>query len=164
MEHVNHPAHYQGENGIETIEIIRHYTCDIANALKYLMRAGKKHEMGMDDTEKEIEDLKKALWYIEDFISLDQEGLIGRNAVIRDCKHLEKIPLYDLVLQTTGYSAEQITEGYPEHIQSAMRGLLQVGIIKSGAVVGSGHMCLLCSEATNAIQQRIADIKNNIKN
>ena len=31
---VNHPEHYQGENGIETIEIIRHYVCDIGNATK----------------------------------------------------------------------------------------------------------------------------------
>ena len=161
MEHVNHPKHYNSHpNGIECIDIIRHYVCDIANAIKYLWRAGLKAEMGMEDAEKEIEDLKKALWYIENFISLDQEGLIGRNAVIRDCEHLEKIPLYDLVLQTTGYSAEQITEGYPEHIQNAMRGLLQVGIIKSGAVVGSGHMCLLCSEAIKSIQQRIADLEH----
>ena len=165
MEHVNHPKHYNSHpKGIECIDIIRHYVCDIANAIKYLWRAGLKPEMGMEDAEKEIEDLEKALWYIEDFISLDQEGLIGRNAVIRDCEHLEKIPLYDLVLQATGYSAEQITEGYPENIQSAMRGLLQVGIIKSGAVVGSGHMCLLCFEAIKSIQQRIADIENNIKN
>ena len=37
MEHVNHPKHYnQHPAGIECIDIIRHYTCDIANALKYL--------------------------------------------------------------------------------------------------------------------------------
>ncbi len=47
MEHVNHPAHYQRKDGIECIDIIRHYICDIANALKYLMRAGKKQEMSM---------------------------------------------------------------------------------------------------------------------
>ena len=65
---VNHPKHYNSHpNGIECIDIIRHYVCDIANAIKYLWRAGLKPEMGMEDAEKEIEDLKKALWYIEDY-------------------------------------------------------------------------------------------------
>jgi hypothetical protein len=36
MEHVNHPAHYQRKDGIECIDIISHYVCDIANAIKYL--------------------------------------------------------------------------------------------------------------------------------
>jgi hypothetical protein len=68
MEHLNHPQHYNSHpNGIECIDIIRHYTCDIANAIKYCWRAGLKPEMGMEDAEKEIEDLKKALWYIEDY-------------------------------------------------------------------------------------------------
>lgn len=49
MEHVNNPASYQRKYGIECTDIIRHYTCDIANALKYLMRAGKKQEIGMED-------------------------------------------------------------------------------------------------------------------
>ena len=65
---VNHPKHYnQHPAGIECISIIRNYTCDIANALKYLWRAGLKFEMGKDDVVKEVEDLKKALWYIEDY-------------------------------------------------------------------------------------------------
>ena len=68
MEHVNHPKHYNSHpNGIECIDIIRHYVCDIANAIKYLWRAGLKPEMGKENAEKEIEDLKKALWYIEDY-------------------------------------------------------------------------------------------------
>ena len=51
---VEHPFYYQGGNGIETIDIIRHYTCDIANALKYLMRAGHKPERGMTDEERKL--------------------------------------------------------------------------------------------------------------
>ena len=59
MEHVNHPQHYNSHpNGIECIDIIRHYVCDIANAIKYLWRAGLKVELGMEDAEKEIEDLR----------------------------------------------------------------------------------------------------------
>ena len=69
MEHVNHPKHYNSHpNGIECIDIIRHYVCDIANAIKYLWRAGLKQEEGVSDRQKEIEDLRKAIWYIEDRI------------------------------------------------------------------------------------------------
>lgn len=35
----------------------------LGNAVKYISRAGKKHEQGM--TDKEIQDLEKAKWYID---------------------------------------------------------------------------------------------------
>lgn len=55
---VNHPPHYQHPSGIECIEIIEQIDCPlIANAFKYVFRAGKKE--GKFD-----EDLEKALWYI----------------------------------------------------------------------------------------------------
>ena len=38
------------------------------NAIKYLWRAGLKKEQGIDEIDKEIEDLKKAIWYINDRI------------------------------------------------------------------------------------------------
>lgn len=60
---VNHPAHYtKHPSGVECIEITRHYPFSIGNAIKYLWRAGLK-----DDT-KTIEDLRKAIFYIEDYI------------------------------------------------------------------------------------------------
>lgn len=66
---VDHPAHYNSHpSGIECIEIARHYDFCIGNAIKYLWRCGLKHEQGMTDREKEIEDLKKAAWYIQDRI------------------------------------------------------------------------------------------------
>ena len=66
---VNHPKHYCSHpSGIECIEITRHYTFDIGNAIKYLWRAGLKKEQGLSDIEKEIEDCKKAIWYINDHI------------------------------------------------------------------------------------------------
>ena len=34
------------------------------NAVKYILRAGRKDEKGYDALTKEIEDLKKANWYI----------------------------------------------------------------------------------------------------
>lgn len=69
VEAVNHPNHYCSHpSGIECIEIARHYCFSIGNAIKYLWRAGLKKEEGMGDKEKEIEDLKKAIWYINDRI------------------------------------------------------------------------------------------------
>lgn len=66
---VNHPSHYTSHpSGIECITITRHYCFSIGNAIKYLWRAGLKHEKGLDDTEKEIQDLQKALFYINDRI------------------------------------------------------------------------------------------------
>lgn len=47
---VSHPSHYNAHPaGIECIDVIRHYTCDIANAQKYLWRAGLKPEQGISD-------------------------------------------------------------------------------------------------------------------
>lgn len=68
-ESVNHPKHYNSHpSGVECIDIIRHYCYDIGAAIKYLWRAGLKTEEGMTDRDKEIEDLRKAIWYINDRI------------------------------------------------------------------------------------------------
>lgn len=68
-DNVNHPKHYTNHpSGIECIEITRHYCFSIGNAIKYLWRAGLKTEEGMTNKQKEIEDLKKAIWYINDRI------------------------------------------------------------------------------------------------
>lgn len=67
-EYVNHPDHYQSENGVECIDAIAAATeyltgeeafCT-ASAIKYLWRWKKKG--------KPIEDLKKAKWYIDRII------------------------------------------------------------------------------------------------
>lgn len=66
---VNHPEHYTSHpSGIECIEITRHYCFSIGNAIKYLWRAGLKKDASLNDKQKEIEDLKKAIWYINDRI------------------------------------------------------------------------------------------------
>ena len=62
---VNHPKHYCSHpSGVECIDITEHYDFCIGNAIKYLWRAGLKSEQGYLDTSKEIEDLEKAVWYI----------------------------------------------------------------------------------------------------
>lgn len=60
MDPVNRPAHYT-DGKIEVIEYIEDKKLGfcLGNAIKYISRAGKK------DPTKEIEDLKKAKWYIE---------------------------------------------------------------------------------------------------
>ena len=71
---VNHPEYYNSHpSSIECIDIIRHYCFDIGNAIKYLWRAGLKKEIGLDEKQKEIEDLKKAIWYIKDRIKILEE-------------------------------------------------------------------------------------------
>ena len=69
---VNHPSHYtwlKDKCGIEVIDITRHLDFCTGNAVKYLLRAGHKEEADMTSVEKEIEDLKKAKWYIDDKIN-----------------------------------------------------------------------------------------------
>lgn len=69
-DNVNHPKHYTSHpSGVECIQIARHYCFSIGNAIKYLWRAGLKQDTSLTDKEKEIEDLKKAIWYINDRIS-----------------------------------------------------------------------------------------------
>ena len=60
---VNHPDHYGGkENIYEVVKVCEAWGLDkdayIFNVVKYVARAGKK------DSSKEIEDLKKAMFYL----------------------------------------------------------------------------------------------------
>lgn len=69
MSNVNHPRHYNSDpSGVECITVVRHRNFNVGNAIKYLWRAGLKHEEGMTDAEKQIEDLRKAKFYIDDEI------------------------------------------------------------------------------------------------
>ena len=68
---VNHPSHYlwlKDKVGIEVIDITRHMDFDLGNAIKYILRAGHKTEEGYSNKDKTIEDLKKAIFYINDKI------------------------------------------------------------------------------------------------
>lgn len=54
---VNHPKHYTNHpSGVECIQITEHMTFNLGNAVKYIWRADLKGNS--------IEDLKKAVWYI----------------------------------------------------------------------------------------------------
>lgn len=70
-DNVNHPKHYTSHpSGVECIEITKHYDFCIGNAIKYIWRAGLKSEQGYSSDEKQIEDLKKAIWYIQEKIKM----------------------------------------------------------------------------------------------
>ena len=63
-EMVNHPNHYGGEdNTYEVIKVCEAWELDkdayLFNVVKYVVRAGKK------DQAKELEDLKKAAFYLD---------------------------------------------------------------------------------------------------
>lgn len=63
-EMVNHPNYYGGEDNVyEVIKVCEAWELDqdayLFNVVKYVSRAGKKDET------KEIEDLKKALFYLD---------------------------------------------------------------------------------------------------
>ena len=65
-EAVDHPEHYGGkDNPYETIKVIEAWGLGfrLGNAVKYISRAGRK------DLAKTLEDLRKALWYLDREIS-----------------------------------------------------------------------------------------------
>jgi hypothetical protein len=60
---VNHPAHYTAHpSKVECIEITEHMGFCLGNAMKYIWRADLKADA--------IEDLRKAVWYINREIQL----------------------------------------------------------------------------------------------
>lgn len=67
----HHPEHYTSDpSGVECIDITKHRDFCIDNAIKYLWRAGLKKSADKSAVEKEIEDLRKAAWYINKKIEL----------------------------------------------------------------------------------------------
>ena len=55
---VNHPKHYTSHpSGVECIEVTEHFNFNKGNAIKYIWRSSDKG--------KEVEDLRKARWYID---------------------------------------------------------------------------------------------------
>jgi len=80
MSDAINPDHYKSHpSGVECIQITEHFNFCRGNAIKYLWRAGEKGD--------EIEDLRKARWYVDreisrlEFIAKDkfrsEEILIG---------------------------------------------------------------------------------------
>ncbi len=66
---VNHPPHYAARGGVECIDVAETMGFCRGNALKYVGRAGWK-----GGREQEIEDLKKARWYLDREIARLEAG------------------------------------------------------------------------------------------
>lgn len=72
---VNHPNHYTNSpakcsdcgKGIECIDVTRHFSFNLGNAMKYIWRCDLKKDA--------IEDLKKAVFYLNDEIALREKNL-----------------------------------------------------------------------------------------
>jgi hypothetical protein len=73
QEKINHPQHYGGDNTYEAIKVIEHYSLDfhLGNVLKYILRADKKGN--------ELEDLKKAQWYLNRKIEHYENNIENKN-------------------------------------------------------------------------------------
>ena len=66
---VDHPSHYNTHPaGVECIDVVEHMTFNLGNAVKYLWRAGLKGNT--------VEDLRKAIWYINREIERHQKEAI----------------------------------------------------------------------------------------
>ncbi len=64
---VNHPKHYTAHpSGVECIQITEHMGFNLGNAIKYVWRADLKADA--------IEDMKKAVWYIQREIAKREAG------------------------------------------------------------------------------------------
>lgn len=75
-EQVSHPSHYAWLKdlcGVEPLDICRHLDINTGNAIKYLLRKDKV-DGNKTKTEKRIEDLRKAVFYIQDEIKLLEHG------------------------------------------------------------------------------------------
>ena len=73
---VEHPSHYAWLKdlcGVEPLYICRHLDFNTGNAIKYLLRKDKV-DGNKTKTEKRIEDLLKAVFYIQDEIKLLEHG------------------------------------------------------------------------------------------
>lgn len=74
-EAVNHPQHYGGDTTYETIKVIEAWDLGFndGNCVKYISRAGKKNP------DKELEDLEKALWYLNRHVENKRKSLTNYN-------------------------------------------------------------------------------------
>lgn len=84
-DQINHPSHYtwiKDKVGIEIIDITRHLDFDLGNAIKYILRAGKKpiNKSNSNLNVAAIQDLKKAIWYINDKIKMIENETYKTNS------------------------------------------------------------------------------------
>jgi hypothetical protein len=94
-DNVNHPPHYLAHpSGIECIEVTEHMSFCVGNAVKYLWRADHKG--------KDIEDLRKAAWYINREIERrEKEWFVTIPKQTEKPKQPEQLELFELPIRST---------------------------------------------------------------
>lgn len=147
-ERVNHPQHYSHPSGVECIDIIRHHVCDIANALKYLWRAGLKEEEGMTSKEKELEDLQKALWYLRDY----QEHFSYTYSLWPNSQ----------TYHPSGVDSHTVTRYYSLSVALAIEDLWCVGIIVDSHILVHPSEEQKVSNAIKNIEKRIDHVRQSL--
>jgi hypothetical protein len=130
---VNHPAHYlTHRSGVECITITEHLNFCLGNAIKYIWRADAKGDA--------INDLSKAIWYLEReitrrkaLVDMEKAQLLG---VIADC--LEN----DLVTKTD--SSPNVTGNTLEYAQAANLTGNILAYAQAGDANRQNQMGLMC--------------------
>ena len=81
FDSVSRPAHYIEGRKYEPIDVIEDWELGFCtgNALKYIARAGRKSSGNLSQKKKTIEDIDKAIWYLQRYKkemseSSDEEG------------------------------------------------------------------------------------------
>ena len=91
-DNVNHPAHYQSRNGLETIDIIEACVEDLTgmeavctgNIIKYISRWKKKNG---------LEDLRKAKWYLNRLIDIQKVSNVDLTTYTKQVR----VPLHEYI-------------------------------------------------------------------
>jgi len=130
---INHPEHYlTHRSGVECITITEHLNFCLGNAIKYIWRADSKGDA--------INDLSKAIWYLERditrrkaLVDMEKAQLLG---VIADC--LEK----DLVTKTD--SSPNVTGNTLEYAQAANLTGNILAYAQAGDANRQNQMGLMC--------------------
>lgn len=132
-EQVNHPSHYNAAS-VECIDVIEWLPCNLANAVKYVWRAGLKGDI--------VTDLKKALWYVERegsrMCTLDWESLNRRSSMAPHVftklrpdafGHPDQYPIISDLIETDYFANEADDYGSALHrlerAKARLAGLLQ---------------------------------------
>jgi len=68
--------HYDFPNGVRTIDITQHLDFCSGNVVKYVCRAGKKNG------ESSLDDLKKAVWYLNQLIEREEADALKQADVV----------------------------------------------------------------------------------
>ena len=119
---VEHPSHYcSHKSGVECIEISEHMNFCLGNAMKYVWRAGLKEDGD------EIQDLKKAIWYINREISRREREITKKCLMTMEDRNSGKMPsakrmdetlvhelthgiLYEMGLESLAYDEQFVTK------------------------------------------------------